>query len=74
MFGKAQILNSTVWKRQTPQFQRLEKHKSSIAVSGKAKFLNAMFGKAQTLNSNVWTAKILNSSVWKAKILYNPMR
>ena len=44
MSGKAQILNSNDWKSQSPQFQCLEKTRSSIP----------MFGKAQILNSNVW--------------------
>ena len=44
MFGKAKGNNCNVWKRQDPQFQCLEKPKSSIP----------MFGNAQILNSNIW--------------------
>ena len=51
MFGKAEILNS-VWKSQHPEFECLEKTRSSIP----------MIGKAQILNSN---ANILNSNDWK---------
>ena len=56
MFGKAKKLNSNVWKRQDPQFQCLEKAKSSIP----------RFVKAQNLNCNVWKAKFLNSKVQKS--------
>ena len=35
MFGKANILNSNVWNRLDPQFQCLEKPKSSIPMFGK---------------------------------------
>ena len=47
MFGKAEILNSNVWKSQHPEFQGLEKTRSSIP----------MIGKAQILNSNIWKSQ-----------------
>ena len=51
MFGKAEILNSNVWKSQHPEFQGLEKTRSSIPTIGKAQILNS---NANILNSNVW--------------------
>ena len=57
MFGKANILNSNVWNRLDPQFQCLEKPKSSIPMLEKTRSSISMSGKAQILNSNDWKSQ-----------------
>ena len=55
MFGKAQIVNSNVWKRANPQFQSLEKTGTSVPMIGKAQ--NPKFyclEKPTSTNSNAW--------------------
>ena len=66
MFGNAKIKNSSLWKRENPEFQCLKKPKFRIPIFGKAKIQDYTVWKSQdTEFQSLEKNKIQNSNVWK---------